>query len=355
MNFRRYTYLIISLLLLATRSTGHISSPSLPEGCGSCHVGHGMSGEPMLSAAEEHFCYQCHGSDENRSSQKSAGKLAISVELADLEREFSKQYRHPVEKGMGHSPTEQLPSPEKGAVTHAECVDCHNPHDRVQKSGQRIAQVAGYSVSGQYLDKTQREYEVCFKCHADKLVSGGKNSLSVLEQFALNVKSQHPVTKITRQERSPSVLTEQLGGSQTMRCSDCHTNDDADGPRGPHGSRYRFLLSGNYETDPYGDESSYAYQFCYSCHDRASILGNQSFPLHREHIEGDLLRGIKGTSCATCHSAHSSQLNPHLLEFSRQAVGPESKLGRIGYNKTGTNSGECYLSCHGHEHSPARY
>ncbi len=173
-------------------------------------------------------------------------------------------------------------------------------------------------MSGQYLERSLREYEICLKCHA-----GEENSKmtgrKLIDQFSPAARSQHPVTKVASGEKLPS-LSSALGQGQTLLCSDCHTNDDPDGPRGPHGSNNRFLLSGNYDIDEYADESPFAYEFCYSCHDRTSILSDESFPWHSEHILGDPIEGRSGTSCYTCHASHGSSQNEHLLEFNQAAV-----------------------------------
>lgn len=333
----------------------HVSNPLLPEGCGSCHVGHGIEDEPMLSASEEDACYQCHGSEEKQSAMKSAGKLAASAVLADMESEFRKTYRHPVEDRSGHSPTEKLPSITSGSVDHAECVDCHNPHQRIQLGPKQTYDVQGYSLSGQYLETSTNEFEICLKCHSESTGLTSSTSRNMLREFSVSVVSQHPVTKITSASRSVSLSLSGPQSGALMKCSDCHTNDDPDGPRGPHASNHKFLLSGNYDTDIYANESPFAYEFCYSCHERTSILSNESFPLHREHIEGDPLSGVKGTSCFTCHASHSSQSNSHLIEFNRAAVSRDRQTGRIDFIEMGERAGECYLSCHGHNHSPGKY
>ena len=95
---------------------GHIGSPYLPEGCGSCHVGHGEPGEPLLNHSEEEACFQCHGSDEKRSRMVRIGKLSAGADLQDLEREFRKISRHPVREGIGHSPDERLPEEARGRI-----------------------------------------------------------------------------------------------------------------------------------------------------------------------------------------------------------------------------------------------
>lgn len=339
-------------MLAPSSAVAHVGSIYLPEGCGSCHVGHGLSNQPMLSDAEEDACYQCHGSADKRSAMISAGKLSPAAELADIEREFAKAYSHPVDNTGEHSPDERLPSFSKSQISHAECVDCHNPHQRIHKGTGQVARVAGYSLSGQIVEEATREYEICLKCHSE--VVGGSSSKDIRTQFSPGMRSMHPVTRPVM-EKGPSSLIASAQVGATMSCSDCHRSGDPDGPRGPHGSMYEFMLSGNYSTNGRGDESPLAYQFCYSCHDRGSILDNRSFPLHREHIIGNPLKGIPGTSCYTCHSSHSSERNPHLIEFNRQVVDEAQPGNRVEYRSLGERTGACYLTCHGQTHNPAEY
>jgi predicted CXXCH cytochrome family protein len=347
-----YIVIIVALVLTPTVVATHVANPDLIEGCGSCHVGHGISNEPMLAASQEEACYLCHGSADKSSLMVSAGKLTPTASPADIEREFKKPYRHPVENSGEHSPRERLPNFSKARVSHAECVDCHNPHQRNLPGVPQVAEVSGYSISGQYLDKATREYEICLKCHSD--VVGGKSSGDIRTQFEPGVRSMHPVTRPVVSGRRIS-LTASIQSGGTMTCSDCHRSAEPDGPRGPHGSIYEFMLSGNYTTDGETDENPLAYQFCYSCHERSSILANESFPLHREHIEGDPLKSIPGTSCYTCHSSHSSEKNPYLIQFNGQVVDGTPMGDRIEFRSMGERSGECYLKCHGRIHDPAQY
>ncbi len=106
-------------LLLAPRATAHVDSPLLTDECGSCHVGHGVPGEPMLEASEEEMCYLCHGSTEKVNKMKSKGRLSPSADPADIEREFEKPYRHPVREGTGHRPDERLPAWTNAKANHA--------------------------------------------------------------------------------------------------------------------------------------------------------------------------------------------------------------------------------------------
>lgn len=358
MNSKRTLAMILgaSLILLpavlVAQSGGHMDNLLLPEGCGSCHVGHGLSAQPMLTHAEEEFCYQCHGGEAKQSSMKSAGKLSEAANLADIEREFNKPYRHPVAEGFGHSPTEELPNYRASGAGHAECADCHNPHQRNTGPADQGADVPGYSLSRQYVQTSVYEYQICLKCHTDAAGFSSPES-DLARAFSTSVTSQHPVTRPSAGLQSVSLLGEAAAMTQ-MKCSDCHTNDDPNGPRGPHGSNYPYMLSANYNTDGFATESAYNYAFCYSCHDRQSILGNESFPLHREHIEGDVVEGIPGTSCYTCHSSHSSRRYGSLIRFNSSVVSRNS-LGQLEYIATGEQSGACYLSCHGSDHQPGEY
>jgi len=334
-------------------AAGHVDNLLLPEGCGSCHVGHGQSGEPMLALSEEEFCYQCHGSAEQQTIMKVQGKLAAQAEPVNVEKEFQKTYRHPVVEGTGHAAGERLPDALRGTVSHAECVDCHSPHQRMSAGSSRRYDVPGYTLSGQYVKRSSAEYEVCLKCHLER-TGLGDAARGVLSEFAINVASQHPVTQRATGGRTVS-LSASLSSGTIMNCSDCHTNDDPDGPRGPHGSRYESLLSGRYDRDPYAKESPFAFEFCYSCHDRQSILANESFSRHREHILGDPVRNVPGTSCFTCHASHSSRDNPYLIDFNREAVSYDQTTGRLSYSTRGDGTGECYLTCHGYAHGPGSY
>lgn len=342
----------LAALVLPGGAAAHVDSPLLLEECGSCHVGHGLSGQPMLAEVEENVCFRCHGSQEARNREMAAGRLAAGAQLEDLETEFRKLYHHPVEEGSGHSPVERLDGGRVAQVRHAECVDCHDPHQRIVGGMRSVDRVSGLTLSGQFVEESLFEYQVCLKCHGDRPAAYGVTH-TLREEFGLEVRSQHPVTRDPSGHEMPSVLPH--AANRRLLCSDCHGNDDSDGPRGPHGSRHEFLLAGNYDTDIWAQESPLAYELCYSCHDRESILGDESFPLHSLHILGDPLTGRRGTSCFTCHASHGSPSEPSLVRFNADAVAPGGPLRQIRFLETGVRSGECSLSCHGHDHAPGVY
>lgn len=138
-------------------------------------------------------------------------------------------------------------------------------------------------------------------------------------------------------------------------CTDCHNSNDNSGAKGPHGSDYSPLLVRNYETSDHTSESEFAYELCYKCHSRNSILSGESFPQHRMHLEEKI-------PCSACHDAHgvssaqgTSTNNSHLMNFETTIVSPDLTTDRLEFRDMGVFRGQCYLSCHGENHSPKEY
>jgi cytochrome c553 len=176
-------------------------------------------------------------------------------------------------------------------------------------------------------------------------------------EFQTSNPSYHPVIGGRRNPDVVSLLSPLRQGS-LITCIDCHNSNNArfaggSGPNGPHGSIFEPLLVANYETRDFTVESSDSYALCYRCHDRNSILGNESFPLHRQHI-------VKVEApCAACHDAHGvSRLqstggdHTSLINFNLDIVRPVDSpaVRRIEYQDTGRMSGNCTLKCHNVNH-----
>jgi hypothetical protein len=103
-------------------------------------------------------------------------------------------------------------------------------------------------------------------------------------------------------------------------------------------------------------ESATAYQLCYRCHDRTSILNDESFPLHRLHVQQN------NTPCSVCHDPHgisstqgNSTNNAHLMNFDTTIVLPNPVNGKLEYRMLGPRAGQCSLSCHGVTHTDLSY
>jgi predicted CXXCH cytochrome family protein len=316
--------------------------------CNACHVPHNARSKETLLIAEQssELCLACH--DGSGKGEDVAGDLR-------------NMYSHPVgESPDAHSAGERAPVVDG----HAECVDCHNAHQsdsRKTMGGElsgALLGVDGISESGSPVERVVREYEICFKCHS----RGARKSFSHItrqidttdtrRQFSASAASRHPVVAMGRQASIPSLMRN-LGPIQQMTCSDCHSGDSA---RGPHGSRYPFILSEEYRTGDDVVESPQSYDLCYRCHDRSSILAGDSFTEHRRHIVD------QRASCAVCHDAHgvpSDEGDPstheRLINFDLSIVGPEALSGQMEFIHIGQDSGACSLNCHGENHERRNY
>lgn len=321
--------------------------------CRACHRSHAAAGKErlLIHENEEDNCLSCHGS-------QGPGKNV----LADL----NKLSAHDPRRYLGeHDPAE-------GALVsgeHVECADCHNPHAAASQApqqayvpiGETMREVKGVSIGGAPLDRSNNEYEVCFRCHADTAVQVRRKIFRQSETSNLRLKfgpgnpSYHPVVQSVAGMPSPS-LVPGFGPGAMIRCTDCHNSDtgrQAGGVDGPHGSIYDFLLAENYTTRDDTVESSFEYALCYKCHERSSILGDESFPLHSTHLEGN-------TPCSACHDPHGISLtrpttsnHTHLINFDVLIVRPLNGLMR--FRDDGEGAGSCTLTCHGVDHNDLGY
>ena len=325
------------------RDTSHGDRRNLPKGCQSCHKGHGIFNTPMLSETKDVFCFRCHGNSTNREKARQEGFLASDIFLHDLEREFAKTYRHPIEKTGIHQYGETLPEQDPSMPRHSECVDCHH-HHYVTKENKQLG-LKGTNADGSRVLSIINEYEGCFNCHSysANLPSDQTNKADL---FNISNPSFHPVIGQGKNNNVPS-LQQPLTPTSIIKCTDCHSNDDPFGPKGPHGSNYEHLLKKRF-TATDGSGSDVQYELCYTCHDSMSILNNRSFSLHQRHISG------VGASCRTCHNPHGSLQYSHLIDLNNISISPSSS-GALLFNDVGDGTGECFLSCHGRDHNPGSY
>jgi hypothetical protein len=140
-----------------------------------------------------------------------------------------------------------------------------------------------------------------------------------------------------------------------MKCGDCHNNDQGPGnngagPNGPHGSSYPPILERNLLLTDNSDESAQNYALCYKCHSRTVVTSEQlnSWRYHRKHVVD------ARAACTTCHDPHGVQNVSHLINFNRNYVTASSN-GRLEFNDTGMNRGNCSLTCHGKDHNALSY
>jgi predicted CXXCH cytochrome family protein len=252
-------------------------------GCESCHIPHGAGGPKRIlrSLEEEQNCYPCHNG---------------TVAATDIEAQFTKTSRHPVETttidvtGNHHDPAESVVF----LQGHVECVDCHNPHaandmetEPPAASGS-LAGVKGKNESGGVENPLTNQFELCFKCHGNSgstipVIERWIDQNDTMLEFNTTNPSYHPVTAMGRNNDVPSLPSAYellLNVSSIISCVDCHDSDESsaignNGPRGPHGSIYKPILRQRYGvsyTAAFQPESESAYALCYRCHDRSMTL-----------------------------------------------------------------------------------
>ena len=312
-------YALLFVQGASAEMASHQDRLKVGDSCAACHAGHGKRRTPMLRDSVPGLCYECHG-------KGTYGALTMTAQ--NIYFASRKRYHHPVdETARYHKQTETLPEKSPAAPRHVSCLDCHNPH--ISEKNDPTKGAVGYSASGMRQREAQKISDICYKCHAESPNRPVSNP-DTAQQFDPVNTSYHPIERVSR-DRSISLVSGAAGSM--IECTSCHD---------PHGSDYEFMLRYNYQATD-GAESLSAYELCYSCHKRESILADQSFQQHRRHIV------FAGASCKTCHSAHGSRNNSRLIEFNPLVVSPGS-TGMLRYMKTGKEV-SCFLRCHGADHT----
>lgn len=351
-NYKRRPFLALTIALLAVFlgaalamaavKSSHMDRFRNPEGCLGCHAGIGAPNTPLLKGKREELCFRCHGTF---SRGKAVGKNIESV--------LTKHSRHPIfETSKYHTKNEVLPEIEPSMPRHVACADCHSAHLSTPEvpwrgskgyiSGQARIRQPGLPPMGLRLNIAAEEYELCYLCHSDS-ANLPFDSRNIAELFDTGNESYHPVEAPGRNTNVPSLIRA-LSITSRIICTDCHGNSDIGGPKGPHGSDYSPILVAKYRTGD-GPEGPTEYELCYMCHDRRSILGDESFKKHNRHVVSE------ATACFTCHASHGSSSNRHLIEFNSLVVSASPTSGGPIYIPGATGNPKCYLSCHGVDHN----
>ena len=329
--------------------------------CENCHAPHNGNGRRRLLTyeEEEENCYPCHNGNV-------AGK--------NIKAEFGKASIHNINATTGvHDPAEDLLNPPR----HVECADCHNPHAanalaaNAPNASGMLAKVRGLDVDGNPVTSIQYQYELCYRCHADSNERGTARvkrvvvQTNVKREFDPSNPSYHPVAAVGKNPDVPSLKSSSYTVNKQIYCTDCHNNDQGpgaggSGPNGPHGAAWVPILERQLVTTDPSTESAYAYALCYKCHDRTSILNNESFRYHKEHIIGTLTVAVNA-ACSTCHDPHGARDNTHLINFNSDVVTRNPIVGgpaddKLEFIDDGILfAGTCSLTCHKHTHIRSSY
>lgn len=350
--------------------------------CRNCHKSHSGTGTPyILQSPEENTCYasSCHGTTSPGTNTK------------DIQTVLNKTYVHPTNsvsakhKNPDNSTSLNVPN------RHAECQDCHNPHQakdgiHTLKSNAISNVLTGVSgmTPGSALIWTQpttftvinpvtQENQICFRCHSYFGLGATANGVTtIVGPSGINItdqameynpanKSAHPVqvtlTNQTGSTAPKSLTTSQMTttwnsfGNQTMYCSDCHGNDQPVSttvPDGPHGSIRKFMLKGTNQYWPTRSDGITLWAlndftttgpptglFCVNCHPMKSGSTWQN-NVHMEHapssINGGGQAGSTVVPCVSCHLAV-----PHGSKRGR-LIGYTSDVSPRKYSGTGLNT-----------------
>lgn len=318
--------------------------------CISCHQNHSAPSGPELLAAKtpSETCTSCHNSSNTKAADIASDLVKVSVH----------DTKAPV------NAADAIPN-------QSSCNSCHDPHTMTTAASVvsaptirgTLGKVPGVNAAGTDIPVSQNEYEVCFKCHADRqpkdLIPKVTRKIAQANtrlEFDPSAISFHPIEIAGRNKDVPSLRNVNYTTSSLIYCTDCHSSDSGKaaggtGPSGPHGSQYKPLLALRYDTIDRTSESEAAYALCYKCHDRNSILNDESFKYHKKHVVD------QQTPCSVCHDPHgipSAQgnlaNNTHLINFDTKIVTPDPQ-GRLQFNDTGRYSGNCNLVCHNKLHN----
>lgn len=332
----------------------HSSYETVEEnGCENCHDTHSAEGHEQLMKyrVEENNCLDCHNGN---------------VSGTNIQAQLNKSYSHNV---YGYY---QIHDTDEDAIVlkmHVECSDCHNPHQTTtfQSNAPYVKGsnfgTRGINQAGLEVDAVQFEYEICYRCHTDSPNKPGSKLTRQIEQTNIRLEfessnpSYHPILGPGANIDVPSLI-QPYSESSIIYCTDCHSSNGMNSPRGPHGSIYSSILKYNYTTGDRVKETVYAYELCYSCHDRNMIIGEYpngfQSQVHYKHIKEE------DTPCSVCHDSHgisslqgNSISNSHLINFDINVV--KSTSGSLKYEDTGYFSGSCTLSCHGEVHNSKSY
>lgn len=283
--------------------------------CADCHDnGHGSRKKKLLAPAdtapvfpalteeEEGFCFGCHAANETEFALASHHDIAY------------------VDQQAGGS--------------RIECANCHNPHVSTRDEPRIDPDNAAQLWTGD-------PDNFCLRCHDGNAPEG---------ILFPNASAGTGYDK----SRWTTGLHKATG---QIACDNCHL---------PHGSSQLSLKALRYDQADAVDyvHGSDQYALCWQCHDEDKVVRSASGvnarnafgSRHDKHVRGE------DSACIECHDPHFSYDagEDGLISFA-YPVKHHWNFSLNGQNlssafrDTGTNLGECYLSCHGEGHNPEDY
>ncbi|MFC1483461.1 cytochrome c3 family protein [Candidatus Neomarinimicrobiota bacterium] len=289
-------------------------------GCAGCHKPHG-GGNALLSDIEEVTCYTagCHGI-----TSPVTGSSGRSL---DIQTQLNYTSAHPTHLYSGIHTSGEVGEPDSLSATyskrHAECFDCHDPH----QAGGSTSGIAtalkgvwgveptyiigdipnntvdnenGFAIPSSYTvaNPVTDEYQVCLKCHSDYTTppAGRRNIAEEINPYYISTHGLYLRTvkdgSDGTEPRNPFVNVNSMNPpfnedpssyTRDVLCSDCHANDLAGATlqtrtdaKGAHGSSITYT-----SPDPYSNSTAMLVAtiasdavngtpLCHVCHSRSN-------------------------------------------------------------------------------------
>jgi len=283
--------------------------------CRNCHKAHGGTGAPyILKLSEENTCYEssCHGT-------------VPSPTTSDIKTQLDKTYAHPtnIESGKHKNPDTQATLADR----HAECQDCHNPHQATGVTHDGTTRTPSgvlrgtwgvdlptwpaaptnmisndtsftYPLSTDFVvqNPATGEYQICMKCHSDYTTQLlGKHNIAA--EINPNNASYHGIVPggASNPYCDQTTMNEPWGTNKIVWCSDCHGSDSGGDPQGPHGSNLDNILVASVTSD-----ASNGTPLCFVCHKISNYWDGQTRTRYDQH-PGSRGGHKKPQGCFSCH------------------------------------------------------
>ncbi|MBU0529619.1 hypothetical protein KKF86_07695 [bacterium] len=328
-------------------------------GCSSCHKSH--SGEKaLLISVEEINCYSsgCHGS--------TIPAIGTTGRVLDVETQLDYVNSHPTNSIAGVHFSGEI-SGIDFADRHAECGDCHDPHQAGSTTSSNIASaltgVRGvesliwptptanlvdneneFIVPSSYsmIESASEENQICLKCHSN-FTSQPAGQKNIAEEINPYYRSTHGLVKRTvldgsdgTESRNPYVNSSNMeppfdedpsSYTRSLQCSDCHASEisgsDLNSRTDAKGSHGSSIFVGS--IDPLSNQSAILVEtissssstgtpLCFVCHSRSNYwdgpLVSSAFDKHpsnsMQHKSGGMGGGAN-EGCFSCHMWDSYQ------------------------------------------------
>ncbi len=375
----------------------HSGNAATTDTCAACHRTHDGQASDIVktTAPQQTLCMSCHdGTGANSNVQAEFSGATANNATTGL------YYQHPTMDASSLNHTSGQTDEFAGVRNrHAECTDCHNPH-QLNLTLAAAPSPTGWSASGDqlgtagvtnaatpaWINPLSQEYQLCLKCHSRYTVLKDDSGITDPRYKSFDKAAEldgtgsfHPITQQGKNQTAVLQANLQNGRlwhfstTDTVRCVNCHGNKllvnysatmalnspAKDARLAPHGSTNRSILIANYN-DVVGTQMSSwnenNFALCFLCHDPGVFdrtSNNTNFNRHQLHA-GEL-RFV----CAECHyRVHSTT-----SAYYSQNVGFD-RLINFAPDVTGSGGAQplwsltnrtCTLTCHGENHSGFSY